>query len=86
MIFHLDGEPLKSEYDEVEDILYLWVGDQERPAITYETDDGHLVRLDPETDEFVGVTILDYRERWERQNEIALQVPHVKERRLQPVL
>lgn len=53
------------EYDEDEDILYAWVGDEPRAAITYETDEGHLVRLDPETKDLVGVTVLDYRARWE---------------------
>lgn len=55
---------LTFEYDAGEDTLYAWVGSEPRPAVTYETDDGHLIRLDPETKEFVGVTIRDYEERW----------------------
>jgi hypothetical protein len=55
---------LTFEYDADEDTLFAWVGSEPRPAITYETDEGHLVRLDPETKEFVGVTIRDYKARW----------------------
>lgn len=58
---------LTFEYDADEDTLFAWVGDQPRPAITYETEDGHLVRLDPDTKEFVGVTIRDYEARWANQ-------------------
>lgn len=84
MTFQLDGEPLNAEYDEQEDILYLWTGDEPQDALTYETTDGHLVRLDPQTREFVGVTILDYHARWAGAAEIRLQVPTLEERVLQP--
>lgn len=55
---------LNCEYDEDDDTLYAWVGEKPREAITYETEQGHLVRLDPETKEFVGVTIFDFHGRW----------------------
>jgi hypothetical protein len=55
---------LSCDYDREEDILYAWVGEGPRAAITYETDDGHLIRLDPDTHEFVGVTIFNYEARW----------------------
>lgn len=55
---------LTFEYDAEDDTLYAWVGEKPRPAITYETDDGHLVRLDPDSKEFVGVTIFDFESRW----------------------
>ena len=84
MTFQLDGEPLNTEYDEHEDILYLWVGDEPAEAVTFETEDGHLVRLDPKTHEFVGVTILDFKVRWAGVGNIRLQVPTVQERVLQP--
>jgi hypothetical protein len=58
---------LNCRYDEDDDILYAWVGEKPVPAVTYETDEGHLVRLDPETKEFVGVTILDYEAKWQDQ-------------------
>ena len=83
MTFTLDGTPLTSDYDEVEDILYLWV-DGPQPAVTFETGDGHLVHLDPERREVVGVTIVDYRRRWEGRGELTLDVPVVRQHVLQP--
>lgn len=83
MTFKLDGKFLVSDYDEEADALYLWVEGPCR-AVTDETRDGHLVQLDPETREFVGVAIVDYRARWEGQ-EIRLEVPTVEERVLQLV-
>jgi uncharacterized protein YuzE len=84
MTFRLDGVPLSAEYDKEQDVLYLWTGEKPREAVTYETEDGHLVRLDPETREFVGVTILDFQARWAETGEIRLQVPSIEERVLQP--
>ncbi len=55
---------LTCEYDAEDDTLYAWVGEKPTAAITYETDEGHLVRLDPETKAFVGVTIFDFEARW----------------------
>jgi len=78
MTFTLDGTPLIPDYDEDADILYLWV-EGPCPAVTYETKHGHLVQLDPETREFVGVAVVDYRARWEGQ-EIPLEIPVVEER------
>ena len=50
----------------------------------YDEHEGHLVRLDPKTHEFVGVTILDFKVRWAGVGNIRLQVPTVQERVLQP--
>jgi hypothetical protein len=58
---------LNYEYDQDDDTLYAWVGESPGEAITYETDEGHLVRLDPETREFVGVTIFDYHAKWDAE-------------------
>jgi hypothetical protein len=80
--FTIDGTPLTPDYDEVEDILYLWIGDGPQPAVTYETRDGHLVQLNPETREFVGLTIVDYKRRWEGQS-ISVEVPQLESRVLQ---
>jgi uncharacterized protein YuzE len=59
-----DRITLNCEYDRDADILYAWVGETPSEAVTYETDEGHLVRLDPDTRQFVGVTIFDYEARW----------------------
>lgn len=81
MTFTLDGAVLNPDYDESEDILYLWVNGPQ-PAVTFETSEGHLVQLDPESRELVGLVIVDYRARWEGQ-EIAVEVPLYEQRVLQ---
>ena len=81
MTFELEGTPLVSDYDEGADILYLWT-EGPWPAVTYEDDHGHLIQLDPETREFVGVMIVDFRARWEGRD-IRISVPLVEERVLQ---
>ena len=83
MTFALDGKFLTSDYDDAADVLYLWV-EEPRPAVTYETSHGHLVQLDPESREFVGVTILDFKARWEGV-EITIEIPVVEERVLELV-
>jgi uncharacterized protein YuzE len=80
--FTIDGTPMMSDYDEVADILYLWVNEPQK-AVTYESSEGHLVQLDPETREFVGVAIVDYKAAWEGQT-ITFDVPVVEQRVLQP--
>ncbi len=81
MTFTLDGKFLTSDHDEDADILYLWT-EGPCPAVTCETKRGHLVQLDPDTREFVGVTIVDFKARWEGE-EIAIEIPVVGERVLQ---
>jgi hypothetical protein len=64
--FSLDtGEALKGSYDEQADILYLWLGKKPREAISVTSNEGHLVRLDPESYEVVGFTIFDFCRRWQ---------------------
>lgn len=83
MTFALDGKFLTSDYDADADVLYLWVKEP-CAAVTYETSQGHLVQLDPETRQFVGVAIVDYKARWEDAGEITVEVPVVEERVLVP--
>jgi hypothetical protein len=45
------------DYDAGNDVAYLSV-EAPRAAIAWESPEGHLVRLDPDTDELVGVTFL----------------------------
>ena len=49
-------------YDEEADVLYISLGSAQ-PAIALETGDGDLMRVDPETDELVGITVLDFKEK-----------------------
>lgn len=54
---------LKIRYDDSADVLYISFGDP-RPAIAIEVNVGDLVRIDPSTREVVGITILDFKERY----------------------
>ncbi|MGH7812632.1 MAG: DUF2283 domain-containing protein [Candidatus Binataceae bacterium] len=56
---------LEVGYDEEADVLYVSVG-KPRAAVTDETGEGLLVRKDPATGEIVGVTVLDYEQRFNR--------------------
>ena len=49
-------------YDAESDVLYITLGSAQ-PAIAVETQDGNLMRIDPETDELVGITVLDFKEK-----------------------
>lgn len=73
MPFRLGKQELQHEIDSEEDILYLWV-DGPRASVTYETTDGHLVHLDPETQELVGVTVMDYEAIWQHRD-INIEIP-----------
>ena len=55
------------EYDAQEDILYVAVAGRSigEPAVTVETEAGHLVRLDPESGEFIGAEVFAYNATWE---------------------
>jgi len=51
-------------YDAESDVAYLSIGSP-REAIVWESPEGHLLRLDPDTDELVGITFLHLRARIE---------------------
>jgi uncharacterized protein YuzE len=51
------------DYDARTDILYISFG-KSRPGIARETDDRNLIRVDPYSDEVVGITILDFKEKY----------------------
>lgn len=65
----MDGqkEPIptmKINYDPKSDIFYCSFGDP-REAISVETDEeGIILRLDPENDEIIGFTVLDFSKRF----------------------
>ena len=52
-------------YDESSDILYVSFGKPQK-AICLEVDEGNLIRLDPFTDEVVGITILDFVDKFKK--------------------
>jgi uncharacterized protein YuzE len=51
------------DYDKRADVLYISYGNP-RPGIALEVNDGTLVRIDPYTDDIVGITIINFRERY----------------------
>ena len=60
-IFVLDGkERLSAIHDKLGDVLYLWRGEKARPAVSIESQEGHLARIDPDTGELVGFTIFGW--------------------------
>ncbi len=61
-------------YDAEADIAYLSVGEP-KEAISWESPEGHLVRLDPDTDELVGVTLLYPRRRGETTGTMTITFP-----------
>jgi hypothetical protein len=61
-------------YDAGADVAYLSAGGP-RPAISWESPEGHLVRIDPYTDELVGITLLWARKRIDSDGEITVTLP-----------
>ena len=70
-------EPLGASYDENADVLYLWRGEKPAEALSLATDEGPIVRLDMETGEVTGVTLLDWKAMWSRKKRIEFFVPVV---------
>ena len=59
-------------YDEREDILYISFGDP-RPSISAEVNDGDLVRLDLQTNEITGITIIDFKSRYMPNHTVTIE-------------
>ena len=56
----MDTKTLKYHYDEEMDILAVWIR-QPVEVVCIEPQEGIVLRIDANTDEFVGYTILDFR-------------------------
>ncbi|TEU11205.1 MAG: DUF433 domain-containing protein [Anaerolineales bacterium] len=56
------AKALNYHYDREEDILYVTLGDSDS-ALCIEQENGFLVRIDPESDEIVGFTVIDFSQR-----------------------
>lgn len=63
---------LNIRYDDLVDVLYISFG-KPRPAISTEIGDGDLVRVDPHTNEVIGITILDFKERYIPKPSISIE-------------
>ncbi len=53
---------MRISYDNDTDVIYISFG-QPRPAISEETEDGILIRHDPDTNEVIDLTIIDFGKR-----------------------
>lgn len=58
---------LRLSYDKDVDVLYVSFGAPQE-AVSEETGDGMLIRKHPETGEIVGVTILEFEERFDPED------------------
>jgi uncharacterized protein YuzE len=65
---------LKMSYDRDADVLYCSFGEPQE-AISVEADDGIIVRRNPETNEIVGYTIINFFKRFADRPNMPVSVP-----------
>jgi uncharacterized protein YuzE len=65
---------MKIKYDRAADVLYCSFGDS-RPAISEERGNGVVLRLDPQTEAVVGITIVDFFKRFADKPDETVLVP-----------
>jgi uncharacterized protein YuzE len=71
----MDEKQLKISYDPKADVLYCSIGEPVE-AIGMETgEDDVIVRLNPETDEVVGVTVLNFANRFQSKETGPVSIP-----------
>ena len=63
-------DEVEVSYDRDSDVLYLSLGEP-RPALTRGEKNGLLVRIDPQTHQVVGLTVLDYEKKFRQLDDIA---------------
>lgn len=59
----IKNKPININYDKDVDVLYISFG-KPKPAISIEVSDGNFVRVDAYTDKVVGITIIDFKEKY----------------------
>ncbi len=64
---------LKMKYDREADVLYCSFGDPQ-PALSVEQANGVIVRVKPDTNEVVGITIVDFFKRFMEHPDDAVSV------------
>jgi uncharacterized protein YuzE len=67
-----------ADYDVDGDVLYLHVG-QPQPGEGEETPEGHVLRFAPDTQEIVGLTIINARQVLTRDGRLIVTVPETVE-------
>ncbi len=58
-----EGLDLRVNYDRSSDVAYFSFGEP-REGISVETNQGIVIRLDPETEKPIGVTVIDFSKRF----------------------
>ena len=64
---------LMIDYDARADVLYLSIGNP-REAVCLEPEEGILVRVEPDTNNVVGLTIIDFLYRFKGKNRLILPI------------
>ena len=64
----------RMKYDATADVLYCSLGEP-RLAISEEQDEGIVVRKDPETEQVVGMTVIDFVKRFSERPDTKLSFP-----------
>lgn len=59
----LDKKKLRYDYDNYSDVLYLSFG-KPKKAVSVESDEGYLIRYDPFSEKLIGITIVDFRDKF----------------------
>jgi uncharacterized protein YuzE len=68
----LNNLNIQISYDDLADVLYISFGDP-RPGIASEVNIGDFVRVDPYTNEVLGITILDFKERYMQKTSMSIK-------------
>ncbi len=73
-------EKLTFSYDPEADVLYASVGSP-RNGVSIEDEDGEglVVRIDPETEEVIGITVIDFLRRMQNPGQSLTVEPHSKQ-------
>jgi uncharacterized protein YuzE len=69
-----ERKELKVKYDAVSDIAYFSLGTP-RKAISEEAGNGLVIRRDFDTNEVIGVTVIDFAKRTENNREFSIPLP-----------
>jgi uncharacterized protein YuzE len=62
------------KYDPTADVLYCSFGEP-RAAVSEEVEDGIVLRKDPETEQLVGMTVIDFARRFAERPNTSLSFP-----------
>jgi len=70
----MDAKELKVNYDPKEDVAYFSFG-QPREALSCEIEEGMILRIDPETNSLIGITVVDFIKRFQKEPGRSISIP-----------